>query len=103
MASRGDFRLAASPFCTSAQAADSSALVGGSQNGWLYVIAAPQYAIAQSGSRRATFVKAVSARAYQKLWRSARLRSKSAATPGAHEMSMCAYPRPAIGRSAAGV
>jgi len=40
---------------------------------------------------------------YQKLWSSARARSKSAETSGEHEVSMCAWPRPAIGRSEAGV
>lgn len=34
------------PFCTYAHAAASSAGDGASQNGWLYVMAAPQYAMA---------------------------------------------------------
>jgi hypothetical protein len=82
------------PFCTNAQAAASSALDGGSQKGWLYVMAAPQYAIAHAGSVFATSLKRARARAYQKLCRRASARSKSGATVGEQEMSMCTRPNP---------
>src|SRR6516225_7637943 len=63
-------------------------------------MAAPQYAMEHPGSLFKTSWNRSSARGYQKLCNSASARSKSWATEGEQEISMCTCPKPSSDREA---
>ena len=64
----------------------SAAGCGGAQICVHWLIARPQYAIAQSGSACATAVNALAASMYQKEWSSATARSNGFCTAAAHDV-----------------